>query len=242
MLVLDALGPLDWLALALFLASWAGFTLFADWSRWHAQSVAAAMAKYRRLWLLAMLERDNRMLDAGIMSNLLNGAAFFGSTALLAIGALAAGLGAADTAVDVLSDLPLAGEVTPALWEAKVLVLLLIFVYAFFKFAWAYRLFSYCAVLIGTAPVDPADSQGRPAALRAARINTIGARHFNHGQRSFYFALAALAWFIHALLFMAATLWVLNILHRREFRSETRRVLHAEAEALLADEEGRKPL
>ncbi len=225
------------MALAVFLLAWTGFTYFADDSRWHAKSVAAAMARYRRAWLLEMLQRDNRMLDAGIMSNLLNGSAFFGSTALLGIGALAAGLGAADTAVEVLSDLPLAGTVTPAIWEAKVLVLLVIFVYAFFKFAWAFRLFSYCAILIGSAPEGRAVEVGRPTALRAARINTLAARHFNHGQRSFYFALAALAWFVHPLLFMAATLWVINILHRREFRSLTRRTLHAAAEEILRDDE-----
>ncbi len=38
--------------------------------------------------------------------------------------------------------------------------LALIFVYAFFKFAWAYRLFNYGAILIGAVPPARATRSG----------------------------------------------------------------------------------
>ena len=41
---------------------------------------------------------------------------------------------------------------TPALWELKMLGLIVIFVYTFFKFAWSYRLFNYFAIMVGAAP------------------------------------------------------------------------------------------
>jgi len=56
-------------------------------------------------------------------------------------------------------------------------------------------------------------------AKRAAVVNINGSRHFNRGLRSYFFALAALAWFLNAVAFIIATTWVLWIVYRREFRS-----------------------
>ena len=39
--------------------------------------------------------------------------------------------------------------------------------------------------------------------------------------------MAALCWFVHPALFVAATAWVVLVLYRREFRSRTRDVLRA---------------
>jgi len=45
--------------------------------------------------------------------------------------------------------------------------------------------------------------------------------------RSYYHAIATLAWFFHPLLFMLATTWVLLILARRDFFSRTLRLISA---------------
>src|SRR5690349_15490995 len=37
-------------------------------------------------------------------------------------------------------------------WEAKTIGLVIIFAYAFFKFAWSYRLYNYVAILLGAMP------------------------------------------------------------------------------------------
>ena len=55
---------------------------------------------------------------------------------------------------------------------------------------------------------------------------------FNGGLRAYYFALAALTWFIGPYPFMAATLWVVMILIRRQFVSRTFRAMHRHAEKL----------
>ena len=47
------------------------------------------------------------------------------------------------------------------LWEVKVLLLIGIFVFAFFKFAWAFRLTHYTAILIGAAP-QPVNNKDAP--------------------------------------------------------------------------------
>ena len=43
--------------------------------------------------------------------------------------------------------------------------------------------------------------------------------------RSYYFGLAALAWIVHPLALVAASLFVMRELHRREFRSAVRDAL-----------------
>jgi uncharacterized membrane protein len=126
----------------------------------------------------------------------------------------------------VLAELPFAVESSRPLWDAKVLLLILLFVYAFFKFTWAFRQYNYCLVLVGCAPApDRLTEASGGIAERLARIATSTGRHFNRGIRAYYFGLAALSWFIQPLLFMLLTVWVVLVLYRREFRSRLLRML-----------------
>lgn len=119
---------------------------------------------------------------------------------------------------------------TPQLWEFKVIFLTGIFVYAFFKFAWAFRLTHYTAILIGATPLldatnkDVCDAHAR----RTAELNGIMADHAASGLRAFYYAIAALAWFFHPGLFMVAATCVIAILVRRDFFSRSRRAIAGE--------------
>ena len=74
-------------------------------------------------------------------------------------------------------------------------------------------------------PNDPADPTASPRAAKAAEINITAARSFNRGLRAVYFAMAALAWLGGALPLFVATLVTLVVLWRREFASNSRRVL-----------------
>ena len=89
------------------------------------------------------------MVDMQIMASLQNGTAFFASTSLLAVGGALALLRSTNDALAVLAKLPIDLSPSPALWELKCIGLILIFIYAFFKFAWSYRLFNYVAILLG---------------------------------------------------------------------------------------------
>ena len=81
----------------------------------------------------------------------------------------------------------------------------------------------FAAVLIGAAPnahaEDVGDVEVRQMAERAARVVSMAAHHFNFGIRSYYFALAVLAWMVNPWLFIAATALVVFVLYRREFHS-----------------------
>ena len=106
-----------------------------------------------------------------------------------------------------------------------------IFTFAFFKFAWSYRLFNYVLIMIGAASdstvkssVISDDAQVSYAAA-VAQMHTLGARHFSTGMNSYFFALAAIAWFLSPVLFIVATVWVSLVLYRRAFRSQFAKIL-----------------
>ena len=129
-------------------------------------SLSARMHVYREVWIRNLLDRETRMVDMQIMASLQNGTAFFASSSLIAIGGGLALLRATNDALAVLGALPIDLSPSPALWEIKCVGLILIFIYAFFKFSWAYRLFNYVAILLGAMP--PASEKGTPGS-RSAR-------------------------------------------------------------------------
>jgi uncharacterized membrane protein len=174
-----------------------------------------------------MAERENRMLDAFVLTTLSLGNAFFASTTAIAIGGLAALMGASDRAQAMVERLPYVRPSSAMLWEVKLALMIAVFIYAFFKFAWAFRLSHYVAIMIASTPIARGDNDAEclQHADRAARLVGIAAEHANSGIRTFYYAIAALTWFLHPLLLIAASTWVLVILVRRDFFSRSRRVL-----------------
>src|SRR5215211_1105200 len=108
------------------------------------------MNEQRHRWIAQMVRRDNRILEVNINASLQHGTAFFAS--LIALGAALTLLRSTDDALHLLSEMPFGLPTTRLAWELKVLGLAVIFGYAFYKFAWSYRLFNYAAILLGTVP------------------------------------------------------------------------------------------
>jgi len=215
----------DLAALAWFIAAWVAYAAAIEWSRYGAHGLNQLMDAYREVWMRRMLERDMRMVDMQIMAALQNGTAFFASTSLIAVGGALALLRSTDEVLTVLATLPLAIETTRSLWDIKVVGLAVIFVYAFFKFAWSYRLFNYVAILFGATPLaaDKDTPEAVAHAVRTARLFTSAGRHFNRGQRAFFFALAYLGWFISPWVFMVTTAAAVVVMWARQFASDSRR-------------------
>lgn len=134
-----------------------------------------------------------------------------------------------DEVLNVVATLPIGISTTRMLWEIKSIGLAVIFVYAFFKFAWSYRLFNYVSILLGAMP--PEREKDTPAAeahvQRTARLFDAAGRHFNHGQRAFFFALGYLGWFVSPYVFMATTGAVVFVMWWRQFKSDARRAMDA---------------
>lgn len=216
---------LDWAALAVFLACWIGYTAVTDRvGSIRRRSVIAAMDEHRRRWMLALLERCNRISDTAIIGNLMTSTGFLANTSIFILGGLVALLASPELGRRVLAALPWASPPgSDAAWELRVGLLMLIFVRAFFELTWALRQFNYCSILIGGIGVGVAHARQAEA---AAKVANRAARHFNTGLRAYYFGLAALTWIIHPLALIAASLLVLRELHRREFRSAVRDALN----------------
>ncbi len=214
---------LDWLALIVFIVCWVIYALVVDRvPSIRRRSVIAAMDEHRRRWMHAALGRENRIADISAIGNLMSSTSFLATTSILVLGGLVAMMSAPDPARRIVAILPWTAVPDEMMWEIKIGLLLVIFVNTFFEFTWALRQFNYTSTLVMGMPLDPTATHH---AEMAARVANRGARHFNTGLRSYYFGLAALAWIVHPLALILASLLVLRELHRREFRSAARDAL-----------------
>lgn len=226
----------DFCAIAWFLFAWFGFNYLIDNSRWCKHSLSRAMEAYRRQWFLTLSGRSVRIMDTAILSGLQQGTAFFASSSLLAIGGGFALLDSTDTILQVAGDLSIPVDQSRAAWEIKVLGLMVILAYGFFKFGWAYRLFNYCSIMLGSIPEagKAPEETIHAIALHAAELNTLAGKHFNRGQRALFFAIAFLGWFAGPIVFASSTLMVMLVLLRRQFGSRSREAAVSGHQALLS--------
>jgi uncharacterized membrane protein len=217
----------DFAAVGFFIIEWTVYAYTLEHTDYGRDSLSARMHVYRERWVRNLLHREARMVDMQIMASLQNGTAFFASTSLIAVGGALALLRATNDALAVLSALPVNLSPSPALWEVKCVGLILIFIYTFFKFAWAYRLFNYVAILFGAMP--PATQCDTPEAeahvIRTTRLFEAAGRHFNRGQRAFFFALGYLGWFVSPWVLIMTTGAVVIVTWRRQFASNAWRAM-----------------
>jgi uncharacterized membrane protein len=221
----------DWLAVAVLFASWAGYAHFARRRAESRPSILAATNRVRRLWMLQTTYREVRVVDGVVIQNLSSSPAFFASTTILIIGGLLAMLGTSEKASELVRDIPFAARTSNLVFEVKLMLMLAIFVYAFFRFTWSMRQYTFGALLIAAAPEAHLFEEGglsREAfADRAGRVVGLAAETFNDGLRAYYFSFAAIGWFFSPIAFMVATACIVYILYRREFRSEVLEVLNS---------------
>ena len=226
---MSALTWPDIAAVGWFIAAWVGYSLVIEKTAKGRSGLNALMNAYRGEWMERMLAREMRMVDAQVSAALQNGTAFFASTSLIAIGGALTLMRSSEAVLPVIADLPFGVATSRELWDLKMMGLLVIFVYAFFKFAWSYRLFNYFAIMLGASP-PPAEKDtpaARAFAHRAAQISADAGRHFNRGQRAFFFALGYLGWFLGPLPLVATTLGILIVMWRRQFASDSRKAFDA---------------
>lgn len=237
MTLFNILPPLDLAALAFFILAWTGYAIGLEWGEHRSTGLNARMHRYRVIWMRRSLARDNRIVDSHIMSALQAGTAFFASTTLIAIGGVAALLRSPEELQAVISALPFGITATPSQWEAKAIGLICVFVYAFFKFAWSYRLFNYVAIMVGAMPlpIDKDTPEAKVHVARTARLFQAAGTHFNRGQRAFFFALGYLGWFAGPLPLVLSTTAVVIVMWRRQFASAAQRALAIELKDLEPD-------
>ena len=221
--MLGVLPVLDWLAVVFFFAAWIGYTEFAKRRAYVRPSVLASTNQWRQQWMLQATVRENRIVDAAVLQTLSSGPSFFASTTILIIGGLLAMLGTTDKASELVRELPFAARTSVLVFDLKIGLLTAVFVFAFFRFTWSLRQYTFGAILVGAAPdAKAADNtaQREAFAARAGRVLSLAAEAFTDGLRAYYLAFAVVAWFFSAWAFIATIALVVWVLYRREFHSE----------------------
>ncbi|MBT9492765.1 MAG: DUF599 domain-containing protein [Paucibacter sp.] len=221
----------DWLALLGFFTGWLGYAGFARRRSQFDGSLLAATNRERWRWMYQATFREVRVVDGVVVQNLSTSPSFFASTTILIIGGLLAMLGAGDKASAMVADLPFAARTSELVFEFKLVLLTAIFVYAFFRFTWSMRQYTFGALLVGSAPdhtrFDSGEVSREAFADRAGRVMGLAAETFNDGLRAYYLSFAVVAWFFSPWALMLATGGVIFILYQREFRSEVLAVLRS---------------
>ena len=218
------LSPLDVAAAAWLSVCWMAYAWMCDRSPRGERGLMKVVHAYRARWLRECVVRDNRMVDAALVNNLMRSVSFFASTSILILGGLLTALAYTERGMEITAELPMAKRTSAALWDAKVLLLIGIFFYAFFKFSWSLRQYNVLSVMIGAAPAPGAAPAEREAFVGSGtKISCFAGDEFIRGMRAYYFGMAAVTWFIQPWLFIAVTTLVVAILYWREFRSSALR-------------------
>jgi len=227
------IDPLDLAAFAVFALSWLAYHLLFDgWLR-RPHSINALMQRVRRHWMHNLLLRNVRIMDSQLIGHTIHSASFFASTTIVVLAGLIGVLGSADRITAAVTNVTVLLQVDQRLFEWKVGLLIGIFIYAFFKFTWALRQFNYFCAVLGSAheySTDNADVEASAAWM--ADVMTHAVIELNAGVRAYYFAFAALGWFVHPLLFMLSTVFMVLVLVRRQLFSPTARTLRLHADTL----------
>lgn len=210
---------LDWLALILFFAALVAYSRYAD----HIgdRLLNARMREVRTIWMRRYLMRDDRVLDSILTGHSINSIALFSSATLLIVVALLGVFTNADTAYHMSLTSSFIVHTTKELFQLKLIGLVCVFVYGFYRFTWALLQYNYFLALVGSAP--------QKEHLTAALVDQLGNQmsvvlnsavtSFHSGFRSYYQALAWVGWFFHPLVFIAATVFVTFVLVYRQISS-----------------------
>lgn len=227
------LALLDLIAFVWFVAGWAGFTVSQDHFMTGRNVVNQHLRVVRRHWVERMLERENRIMDSQLVGHTMHSCTFFASTNMLVLAGLVGSFGAIEHAHELVSGLSFTVKTSRQLFEVKMLLLVVVFTFGFFKFTWALRQYNYCCALIGSAPMAPVAPEDLAAMGKTlSETLTLAVTALNGGMRAYYFALAVLAWIVGPIPFMLASTSVIIVLTRRQAFSATEKVIRLQAQLL----------
>ncbi len=216
----------DGAALAVFLVVWIGYPWVVHRLGLRRGAVNLDMTVIRTFWMREMVRRpDRRLLDGQLLGHTLNTATFFSSTNLILIAAVAGALFGGERIYRAVLDVPLLSHGPRILFEFKMILVLATLAGGLLDFVWAIRQLGYCLALTGAAPTSGPAQAMAAYADAASRIFDRTLRAYNSGVRAYYFALAASAWLVSPLAFVAGTLGAAGLLMARQLASPTARAI-----------------
>jgi uncharacterized membrane protein len=222
---LAKLSWIDWIGLIWFLLCWLGYELVVERGWSGRTTLHEETHKLRLAWGRVMITRNPRIVDVALIGNLLPSLSFYANTSIYIIAALFAALGALDQLMNAASELPFSRVLSREATEIKLLILLGVFVIAYFKFTWSLRQFNLLSITLGSVPQEASPEDVEKHAQKFAAVNSCAGNDFNRGLRAYYFGMAVMAWMVSPWLFMLSTLLIVFVLARREFSSPVLKAL-----------------
>lgn len=212
-------SPFDLIALGAFFVAVIAYARYAD----HAgeRLLNARMREIRTRWLQRYLAREDRVLDSILTGHSINSIALFCSATLLIVVALLGVLSNTDMAYRLATQSSFVVRTTVELFQIKLIGLVCVFIYGFYRFTWALLQYNYFLALLGSAPLK---EQLAPATIdqmgnQMSVVLNSAVTSFHSGFRTYYYALAWVGWFFHPLFFIAATALVTFVLVYRQIAS-----------------------
>lgn len=228
------LSTLDIFSFFWFLTCWTGYTLYSRRAAKKRNSLSSVLYRYRLEWVKKLSISGISEVDAELLSSLEKQVSFLASTSLLIIASLVTVLSTSSDMFLNISTLRFVTEVPLEVVQLKLLVLIFIFIYGFFTFTWAIRQYGFCFIVFGssfnTVKYYKEAEDYKPVAVKrdfeaTAKVLDRAAHSYNYGIRAYYFAMAALAWFINVYFFIIACAITVWVLYRREFKSSSLKAL-----------------
>ncbi|MFK7828630.1 MAG: DUF599 domain-containing protein [Congregibacter sp.] len=213
-------------ALIYFLALWSGYARYAKYraKKGDGASLSRSLREHREAWAQRLLQREMRMTDASLLASQERVVGFFSSATLLLMAGVLTALTSSNQIAELSSHIPFAEHQSNAQVEAKLALLLIILIYAFFKVTWSLRQYGFVAVVIGAAPDahEPLSPQQRnDFACNLAKLMDSAGHDNNSGLRAYYFCLSVVCWLFGTVPFLVAATGTVLVLYRREFLSNT---------------------
>ena len=200
-------------------------------------SLSVIMNMQRRRWVANAALRESPF-DAILSGNIMGSVSFLASTAVLLILAIFAVFGQVPALMAALDSMSLDRVYTIVDVQLHLVVMLTMFVLAFFAFTLSLRQFNHYCIMLGAMERGGAISEQEIDAITA--MNALGAKNFNSGIRAYYFSVATVAWFVSEWLPIVACVITILILAHREFFSSSHRT--AASAAVIAARRQREKL
>lgn len=225
---------LDIIAFIWFIGTWTGYALFARSQAKKRNSLSSVLYKYRQEWVRKLCVSGMSEVDSELLGSLERQVSFLASTSLIILASLVTVLGTASEMFMNVSDVGFVSETSLGEVQMKMLLMICIFIYSFFTFTWSIRQYGFCFIMFGssfqTVKYYKEDNDYRGLLPNRdyeamAKVLDRAAHSYNYGIRAYYFAMAALAWFINDWIFMAACGVTMVVLYRREFLSSSLKAL-----------------
>jgi Predicted membrane protein len=199
-------------------------------------SLSVIMNMQRRRWVANATRRETPF-DAILAGNIMGSVSFLASTAVLLILAVFAVFGQIPMLMDALATINLDRSYTILEVQLHLVVMLAMFVLAFFAFTLALRQFNHFCIMLGA--LDHAEPATDAEIAAITDMNALGARNFNSGIRAYYFSVSTVAWFVSDWLPIVVSLVTVGVLAHREFFSSAHRTAASAAVIASRREQGK---